>query len=166
MENTDFSGSETVDVWMVQVRGLVSVYDQAQWCLLLGECMSSILLRGSDVPASLGPSPLSMAAPNLYLGSLGDLCACTFFFFGVVKKYSLKGQRGKGAELCLPRKFVVAITQIKRIRQCMEFLRLCEAKNNYIFSSYLSLRCQHVLSDFFLWILDAVPFEKKIKNYI
>lgn len=88
MENTDFSGSETVDVWMVQVGGLVSVYDQAQWCLLLGECMSSILLRGSDVPASLGPSPLSMAAPNLYLGSLGDLCACTFFFWSGEKVLS------------------------------------------------------------------------------
>lgn len=85
------------------------------------------------------------------------------FFFSVVKKYSLEGQRGKGAALCLPGKFIVAIAQIKRIRQCVECLRLSETKNKISgFSSYLYLRCQYVLPGFFSWILDAVLVEKKI----
>lgn len=92
-----------------------------------------MLIGVSGVPASLWPSSLFMVAPNLCLGSLGDLCACTFLF-AVMIKYSLKGQCGKGAALCLSRKFIVAITQIRRIRQRVEFLRLCETKkNNYIF---------------------------------
>lgn len=66
---------------MVQVWALATGCDQMLPCLLLWECTSSVMVCGSDAPASLLAFAIMHGNPK-FVASLMGLCGCMVFCSG------------------------------------------------------------------------------------